>query len=361
MRYLTRLISYLLIINLLFACKHDTTHVNRAFYYWKSNTNNLTDDEMNELSSLKIQKLYVKFFEVKSDAIFGSIPYAKSNLKIYKYYDYYSSEIDSVFRDIITKMKIVPVVFIKNEVFRHATNGSLDTLAININYLVRKYFGEHIHNNHSGYSEIQIDCDWTEKTKDKYFSFLKLLKQKSGMDISCTLRLYPYKYRSSMGIPPVDKVTLMCYNLLNPLENANRNSILDVQELRSYLQGSKKYPLHLDIALPVFAWMQVYRNDRFTGIINSTNDRITENLKPVNPFWSELQEDLVVDDIYLRAGDKIKTEATTEQEIREEIALLKKYVAFDDSTTITLFHLDGKNLKKYNDEVLTDFYTAFSR
>lgn len=110
------------------------------------------------------------------------------------------------------------------------------------------------------FGEIQIDCDWTLKTKVNYFAFLNALKKISHKTISCTLRLYPFKYPEIMGTPPVDKATLMCYNLTKPLESENKNSILDNNELRSYLKNTEKYPIHLDIALPLFSMM--YQNGR---------------------------------------------------------------------------------------------------
>ncbi|MBK7469002.1 MAG: hypothetical protein IPJ43_20660 [Saprospiraceae bacterium] len=67
------------------------------------------------------------------------------------------------------------------------------------------------------------------KIERKLFLFPTKLKSISDKEISATLRLYPYKYTDNMGVPPVDKVMLMCYNLLNPLENLKQNSILDLK------------------------------------------------------------------------------------------------------------------------------------
>jgi len=44
------------------------------------------------------------------------------------------------------------------------------------------------------YSEIQVDCDWTERTKVSYFKFLKRLKEQSKKRISATIRLHQVKY-----------------------------------------------------------------------------------------------------------------------------------------------------------------------
>ena len=91
---------------------------------------------------------------------------------------------------------------------------------VNVNDLAKKTFdfiAQINSKNKISCQEIQIDCDWTKSTKDKYFYLLKKIKELSKKEISCTLRLYPYKYPEIMGVPPVDKAMLMCYNLIKPL------------------------------------------------------------------------------------------------------------------------------------------------
>jgi hypothetical protein len=46
-----------------------------------------------------------------------------------------------------------------------------------------------------------------------------------------------------MGIPPVRKVYLMCYSTSSPLENSDKNSILDIQILKNYLSEVQNYPI----------------------------------------------------------------------------------------------------------------------
>ena len=120
------------------------------------------------------------------------------------------------------------------------------------------------------FNEIQIDCDWTKYSKEKYFYLLKKIKELSDKKLSCTLRLYPYKYPDIMGVPPVDKATLMCYNLIKPLSQQNKNSILDIEELKKYLNEKKSSPLHLDIVLPTFYWTQLYQNNQFVQLLGLT-------------------------------------------------------------------------------------------
>ncbi len=339
---------------LLISCKNQEIKVERAFYYWKNTAHNLNKEELNYLKTVQAQKLYVKFFEVETDKVYGAIPSAKSQLHIENYFEH-----DSALGKTLSNLEIIPTIFVKNEALRHPSKGSLDTLAKNVLFLINKQYKEKIKNSNSGYSEIQIDCDWTAKTKDNYFYLLEAIKKLSGKTISCTLRLYPYKYPDIMGVPPVNKVTLMCYNLISPLGNEDKNSILNNRELESYLRKAKKYPLHVDIALPVFSWMQIYQNNHFAGIINPGENEI--KLKQTKPLWYEVQQDKETDNLYLREGDQIKSEEATAKMIEEAISMLKKHLSFDETITVTLFHLDNMNLKKYNNETLSRFYTDFNK
>ena len=333
--------------------------VERAFYFWKNNRYSLNDDELLCIKNQQIQKLYVKFFEVEKNSLFGTVPTAKTELNIWD--NYYDHENDSVFINTMKNLEIIPTVYIRNEIFLSATSGSIDTLADNMNFLIKKYYTDHMNDSHLEFKEIQIDCDWTEKTKDNYFYLLKKIKQISNKTISCTLRLYPYKYSKKLGVPPVDKATLMCYNLINPLSNEDKNSILNNDELESYLKNSEKYPLHLDIALPVFSWMQVYQNNQFAGIISPKIHELDSILKPIKPLWFEVIKDKEFDNFYLRQGDKIKFEDVSETTIKASIGLLKKYLQLDNYTVITLFHLDSDILNKYSNETIDSFYTDFSK
>lgn len=334
--------------------------IERGFYYWKNTTYSFDSAELNHLRKLRTQKLYVKFFEVDEDPVFVAAPIAKSMLRIYDYTTDYHRKEDSALSVVMEQMEIIPVVFVKNEVLRSATHGSLDNLADNIDFLVTKYLYERM-SIYCPNKELHIDCDWTAKTKDNYFYLLNAIKKVSGVTLSCTLRLYPYKYPELMGVPPVDKVTLMCYNLNSPLENKDGNSILDNTEFERYLRNAKEYPIHLDVALPVFSWMHVYQNDEFVGIISSSELDMNEDLKIIKPLWYEVRNDKEIGNVFLREGDQIKLEDVTASTIDATISLIKELVPLDDTITVTLFHLDSDNLKKYSDEALGGFYTGFSQ
>jgi hypothetical protein len=336
-------------IGLSCSCKKKEKHVRveRAFYYWKSSEYSLGDNQAAQLKTLKVKKLYVKFFEVQPDPVFINKPISKTTLHIW-------------WNDSLTAgIEVIPTVYIQNETLQKLTSAGTDSLADNIIFLVNKFYKSNIRNGEGKYKEIQIDCDWTKSTKDNYFALLKAIKKHTTATLSCTLRLYPYKYENAMGTPPVDKAMLMCYNLVNPLSSTNKNSILENAELKKYLRKNKTYPLHLDIAFPVYSWAQVYKDKVFSGVINTTDIDLSNAVKPIQPpLWYEVKNDMDVGNMYLREGDRIKMEGVGGETLNETIDLLKNNLELDSTVTISFFHLNGKNFK-YTNETLNKLYTRF--
>ncbi|CAM4279119.1 hypothetical protein [Flavobacterium terrigena] len=330
--------------------------VERAFYYWKSDSS-LDDKSVKEINELNVRKIYYKLFEIDYSETMGNYPFAKNSPSTYALED-----LDSV--------TIVPTIFIKNGIFQYNDEKSLDKLADNIVFLIDKYHKEEYNEYNPkeelktifNYNEIQVDCDWTKSTKDKYFYLLKKIKELSHKQISCTLRLYPYKYPEIMGIPPVDKVSLMCYNLIKPLSEKDKNSILDINELKKYLDKRRSYPKHLDVALPVFYWTQLYQNNHFEELLDISSEDVKGFIKPIKPLWYEVTKDTSLNyDTYFKVGDQIKCEDVSKTTLDQAIALIKKNVVLDKNTTISLFHLDQSTFKKYNNEEISSFYSSFTK
>ena len=337
----------------LFSCnkqENKNIKIEKAFYYWKSN-NSLREVGLKDLNELGVKKLYVKLFEVDYNEVQGNYPYEKNRLSTYDL-----EKTDSV--------QVVPTIFIKNGIFQYNDEKSLDKLADNIVFLIDKYHKEEYGDSKVifNYDEIQIDCDWTKTTKDKYFYLLKKIKSLSGKQLSCTLRLYPYKYPDIMGVPPVDKAMLMCYNLIQPLTNKDQNSILDIAELKKYLNEKRNYAVHLDIALPVFYWSQLYKNNQFQQLVPLTENEVKGFAKVLKPLWYQVEKDTTINyQTYLQTGDQIKCETVSMQTLQEAIAIIKENVALDENTTISLFDLNEGTFKQFNHEEYTGLYNAFTK
>jgi hypothetical protein len=318
----------------------------RGIYYWKSDVYQISEEEAMKLDSLMIDRIYVKYFEVHQDSFMGVIPVSKCNTHFWNLGD-----------NINFKPEIIPVIFVKNEIFKDMKNPEIDSLASNIVFLTTQMFQRNV-NEHSylPLHEIQIDCDWTLTSKDKYFRLLKKIKSISNKNVSCTLRLYPYKYSKKMGIPPVDRATLMCYNLINPLDYPQKNSILDIELLKDYLNKKNSYSIPLDVALPIFQWTIWYHNNHFEGLINTTINPNSENLRAIKPMWYEVINDFEVNNYLIRKGDQLKIEKVDAKTLEDALKLLNQKQIIQNNSTITLFHLDTQLLKNYSNETLINIY-----
>lgn len=340
-----RLIFSLLIFSVV-ACKKQTAEIHRGIYFWKSAETKFNEFEKSFLNDHEIKKVYIKVFEVEYNDNMGAIPISKSKLSIGS----------------IGNKEIVPTIFIKNEVFKKISEEDIELLASNILELLND-MGYALANakSKSGHviQEIQIDCDWTSTSKEQYFKFLRVFKKLSQAKLSCTLRLYPYKYPKLMGVPPVDRATLMCYNLIEPLNSPQQNSILDIETLGSYLNKKNTYPIPLDLALPLYSWIQIYKNGRFHGLSYDIAGLQSQKTQKIDDLWYQATDDFFLSDILVRPGDRLKIETIEEPTIHAAIEILVRHFNFSNST-ILFFHLDENQLKKYNNEQIEAFYNRFS-
>ncbi|MEZ4937594.1 MAG: hypothetical protein R2799_08370 [Crocinitomicaceae bacterium] len=312
--------------------------IKRSFYYWKSYDFEWQGEHQKFLNQLNVDKLYVKFFEVEPNASYKAIPIDKTTLNL----------------NGKSKMEIVPTVYVQNQAFKYYTQENVAELAENIWFLVQKRLESNF--NKTLIREIQIDCDWTKTTKEVYFELLRQIKMKSHLDVSATLRLYPYKYPEIMGVPPVDRVMLMCYNLTNPVKNKSINSVLDVEEFGKYVIEKSSYTIPMDYVFPIFEYKLLYRQGDFQGMIYSDDIQIDQVAEPVSKLWYEVQQDTVIDRIWFRKGDWIKWERVEEYEIRKVMDLVEDKMKFDSLTTISFFHLDERIMNKTYYENLDYLY-----
>lgn len=306
------------------SCTNPDEH-SYTYYYWRTHLS-LNTAEKAALKTAAVPFLYTRFFDIEK--VNGKFQPVAAITK------------DGSFQ---TDKEIVPVVFIKNDVFYDITLEEINFLAKNVNSLLKKKqseFGFKV----SG--EIQIDCDWTAGTNKEYFAFLEKLKEFSGKNITCTLRLHQVKDRTLSGVPPVDKVYLMCYSTSSPLENSTRNSILDLPTLKNYLAYLHRYPLDIDVALPIYSWGIVTNHLGKHKLINalSTEDLQNPNFKKLSENQVEVLKDGFYFGNYLNKGFTIKVEEISEDQLTEA----KKYLTQKlGNYHIVYYHLDRKFVSKH--------------
>ena len=320
MKYNLALICLLLLLS----CKEEVHHVN--FYYWKSRVD-IGTTEQKYFNALKSNKLYVRFFDV--DIQEGEIkPLAKINL----------------FDPEVLKAEYIPVIFITNRTFLGISPEEISSLVSNINELIGQIC---LKNNIPDINEIQIDCDWTEKTRSDYFGFLRNLQQTSQKKISCTIRLHQIKFREKTGIPPVSKGYLMCYATSDPRESSVGNSILDLDLLKDYTSQINSYPLDFDVALPIYSWGVVTNHLGKIKLINNVGiadtDTLPFHVKGKNLF--EATDDFFFQGLYLNKGFSLRVETITPELLKEARQYLSKKIKMPYD--IVYYHLDKSFLEQY--------------
>lgn len=336
----------LLLMFVVLSCSNDPIRIAKGVYFWENDTPKLTKSNLAAMDSLHVEKLYIKVFEV--DRVDDqNKPIAKSSLQL-----------DA---EAVEKRAVVPCVYVLNKVMVQSSKAELDELADNLVFLVSKYVNEKLlPGGKVDCSELQIDCDWSEKSQGNYFYFLRKVKESWKKQVSCTLRLYPYKFNDKMGVPPCDRAMLMCYNLLNPIKNPRKNSILDTEEMSKYLDTKVNYPLPLDVALPVYSWMQCYDRDRFKGVVHGPIEPYSELFVHEEGLWYHSKSDTVLSNVYVRKGDRIKWERVSQEDLSNAVEIIKSANILKTNAVLSYFHLSSEELNFYNYEKLNSYSSRLS-
>ncbi|MDR1154421.1 MAG: hypothetical protein LBL04_06895 [Bacteroidales bacterium] len=328
---------FLLLAAMLSACRDPAPPPASSFYYWKT-VFQLRPSEREALTANGVERLYIRYFDVvrRRDHP-GNRP-----------------EATVVFRDGIPRgMEAVPAVFIMNDALAESPADSMESLAAHIYArigMVNRMYGI------ADIAEIQMDCDWNASTRDRYFALLQSMRamlQRDGLQLSATLRLHQFKYRKTTGTPPVDRVTLMCYNMGRLTEYGSRNSILNITDAQDYIRGTDIYPVPVDIALPLFGWGVCFdSNQKYRGLISGL---CAEEMQ--QPYFTEIAPGIyradsavVLRGSCIRKGDRIRPEEPSIDEIRQVARLAASRIK--RSKYVIWYHLDSLLLQKHPDHEL---------
>lgn len=298
-----------------------------SFYFWKT-TFELSPSEKKVIKENHAKRLYVRYCDVVlKDG--KAVP-----------------ESPILFREKPGSLDVVPVVYIKNEVML-SDHVDVVPLAEQLSSFIRQINMAH----NIKPAELQFDCDWSEKSKAKYFRFLELMQTKNHYTLSATIRLHQIKYPERTGVPPVQKGVLMYYNM-GRISIQPSNSIYERSTAMRYLDRLADYPLALDIALPIFVWGVHIRDNRVIGLLRDvdaeafrTDDRF-QNL--TGPFF-QASGSTIKKGYHFQKGDRIKIESISEQELREMITDLKQKIKRKPAEVI-YYDLDKFNLKQFKHE-----------
>ena len=309
-----------------------------SFYYWKT-IFKLSSSEKTILKENKVSKLYIRYFDIdvnsKTNEAFPVAPIH--------------------FTEKPTPFSIVPVVYIKNNVMLNKS--------VNISELVTKtsdYIQQINTKNNITIQEIQIDCDWTLASKERFLEFIEQFKKSNKTLLSATIRLHQVKYFEKTKIPNVDKGVLMYYNMGKIGPNA-LNSIYDKNVAKNYLKSLKKYPLKLNVALPIFSWAVHTRNGAVIGLknkINSVDLKNDPNFVQKGENYFQVVNNNYKNSTFYKKNDFLKIEAVSPDKLVEMAHDLHNNLA-KNPEEIIFYDLDAFNIQQYEKGVFKKISASF--
>ena len=241
----TQMLCLLMLLTVLTSCRQRerqslmTLAEGNAVYYWRTELK-LDSAERAFLRTYDIKKVYCRYFDVVMN---GGEPMPNATLRFS----------DSLPQDI----EVVPTIYITEDCMHEPHPGLAEKL-------VRRIRQMNETNDIGSVSEIQIDCDYTAKSRKVYYDFLKEVKEEWNKGnhishlspltshLSTTIRLH----QLSMPVPPADYGVLMLYNTGDPQKFMERNPILDMRDVAPYLSRLRDYALPLAAAYPVYSWQR---------------------------------------------------------------------------------------------------------
>ena len=294
-----------------------------SFYYWKTSYK-LSAYEKTFLHDRHVKKIYLHCFDVVD----------KNNIAV--------PEGVLLWKDTLQPhIKYIPVVNIDNHLLSSADTATVRSLADKVMALCRQIFDT----KKLPVDEIQIDCDWTKNSQTNYFFLLQYLTQQH-LSVSATLRLYPYKYRNELGIPPVDFVSVMCYNMGNMKNENAENSILNLKDLEAYLSGKDSYPKPLNVALPLFGWNLLFRQHQLKGILYNAPALPStkwKQFKDQSYICSENHYDSLCGQEFYR-DDVLRIEQISKRDLNEALDLIRHHLK-NTKNEIVYFDLDSNKIQ----------------
>lgn len=309
-----------------------------SFYYWKT-IFKLSQTEKEVLRDNNVTKLYIRYFDV------GLHPETSEPLPISPIH----------FQEKTNDFEIVPVIFIKNKVMLQS-NLDIDDLARKTIHLVEEINAK----NKITCQEIQIDCDWTLKSKDNYLKFIEQFKKLSHKKLSATIRLHQVKYFKKTKVPNVDSGVLMFYNM-GTIAIDSLNSIYSKKIAARYVESLKKYPLHLDLALPIYSWAVHIRDQKVIGLrskLNVAELKKDTNFEQIDALFFKVKKSNYKNGFFYEENDLLKIEAISSEDLKEMAEELEGNLA-QAPREIIFYDLDEFNIKNYEKNIFKQVISCF--
>lgn len=326
----------ILLIFLIFSCtKQEQPSI--SFYYWKT-IFKLSQSETTILSDNKVSKIYLRYFDISIDK--NKQPFPEAPIR---------------FEQKPSNIEIVPVIYIKNQVFLNK-NLDISDLASKTNSFINQINTQ----NQIEISEIQIDCDWSLNSKNCYLKFIEIFKEKSNKKLSATIRLHQIKYFRQTKIPNVEKGVLMYYNM-GKIAPDSLNSIYDQKIANRYLESLKNYPLKLNIALPIYSWAIHIRTNKVIGLKNKIDVKTIEkdtNFVILKNNFYKVKNNNFKSGTFYKKNDLLKFESISNSDLLEMASDLESNLK-QNPNEIIFYDLDQCNTNRYEKNIFTQVSSRF--
>ncbi len=277
----------------------------RAVYHWKT-TFNPTEYELQWLRDHKVQRIYLRLFDVDVyDGEGGAAPIATTRFM----------------QPLPDSMEIVPVVYITNEAMEKMWGGAERIVERVLKMADCNGFEVH---------EVQVDCDWTGRTKNDYYWLCQRMQEllhERDIELSSTVRLH--QVDSTLAELSVDHSVLMLYNT-GDLRNAKtRNSILDYNDVKPYLGRLNSQTMDsMGVAWPVFGWGVAFDEEGHFSHIVGPATLAADSSAGLREEWGEM----------------------------EQMRRVQRRLPRRRGSEVVLYHLDSLNLSKYTYDEIEELY-----
>ncbi|WPO79801.1 hypothetical protein [Flavobacterium sp. KACC 22761] len=298
-----------------------------------------SETEKEVLKDNNVCKLYIRYFDI------GLHPETQIPVPISPIH----------FKENMQHFDVVPVVFIQNKVMLQP-NLEVEDLAKKTIRLIDEINSA----NKISCTQIQIDCDWTLKSKENYLHFIEQIKKLSQKKLSATIRLHQVKYFKKTKIPNVDSGVLMFYNM-GSIAPDSLNSIYSRSISGKYLKSLKRYPLHLDYALPIYSWAIHIRNKKVLGLRSKLNFgtlKKDKNFQQLSPMFFKVKQSNYKNGVYYEENDLLKIEAISPNDLKEMAEDLSEN-SMQPPKEIIFYDLDEFNLNNYEKNIFKETVSYF--
>jgi hypothetical protein len=254
------------------------------------------------------------------------------------------------------KVELVPCIYITNSTFLKISDAEVEELAHNLLRKLRMECPPTIHG-------VMLDCDWSAKTKAKFFRLTRIMNDSLDVPLTATIRLHQYANPKGTGVPPADRGMLMPYNVGQITAPGHGNSIFDLSIAEPYFTSSSPYPLPLDIGLPAFSWGVQFRNGKFMGILQDEQVRAARKFSMLSgesdgTMQVTQENNTAMPELHL--GDVVRMERLT-PELIAQVAQLARSAVNSDTLTVAYFELGTGTFQQLEKTQVRAGFEAFGR